>query len=118
MPWIRKGKTEKYVRPPRPDTSLLDTPFTTLLDDPVRLAERTRQVNALRRYVNLLIMDWIEFHKICPRKACRRAGACRSPTVECHEENFETLKEHFYPDLLKLIRERRGEPQQLYDPGR
>jgi hypothetical protein len=116
MPWIRKGKKDFYQHLPEPDTSLLDTPFTRLLHDPVLLEARTRQNRALDRHTDRIIMDWLEFHQICPRHACRRAGICKSPTVECHEENFATLKEHFYPKLLKALREQRAKPRKLYDP--
>ncbi len=54
------------------------------------------------------IVDWVELHRHCSRKVCRRAGRCASPTVACYEEHRDVLRETVLPDVHRAIRERFG----------
>ena len=54
------------------------------------------------------IVDWVELHRYCNRKVCRRAGRCASPTVACYEEHRDVLRETVLPDVHRAIRQRFG----------
>ena len=71
-------------------------------------AEHLCREEAHRRVFHRKIMDWLETAKCCPRKPCRRAGACRSATVACFEEHLPYLRRHVFPGLRKAIMERKS----------
>ena len=103
MPWKIVDGKERYERP-RPD------PFTL----PPGIEEDTAEAKAWHwehrhefgPWSKRLIVDFVEMHKYCPRKACRRAKACRSPTFACHDEAKPVLDEAFYPQFRELIHSR------------
>jgi hypothetical protein len=72
--------------------------------DPAAWAQRRQEYEEKWAHVRRLMVDFLEFHKYCPRHACRRVGACQSKTVACHEEAFPILREHFYPRLRAAMR--------------
>lgn len=49
------------------------------------------------------VVNFYDLHKGCPRKGCRRARTCMSPTVACHDVVEDMLKEHFYPKLQAYL---------------
>ena len=103
MPWVKNGSEEKFVLPPYTEPEVLgkDLP-RSVRNDPKIQAQWQREYHELRLQTFRTIVEWCELYTICPRKPCRRNGKCTSPTVACHEEAHDWLKEHFYKPFKEL----------------
>jgi hypothetical protein len=103
MPWVMKGKTRVFeVRLPRPGITPPD-PKAPWPD--YEGAERLRRERAaFWKWWKRTVAEYLEIYLYCPRAACRRNKACL-PDAPCHDEAFEVLKAHVYPDFLKKLRE-------------
>ena len=108
MPWIRNGKEETFVFPePRP---VIHGPLPSGVNetDPAAHAQRRREREESDLWRKRLVVEWCKVYEYCPRKACRRSGACRSPTVACHDEAKPVLDELFYPQFRAALLQRKG----------
>src|SRR6185295_20415223 len=94
MPWVKENGRDKFIvprfTPPGP------LPPGVKEFTPPAHAQRQREIDERRIWVKRLAEEWIEFHKVCPRHACKRNGACQSPTIACHDEYKEVFEELFY----------------------
>ena len=107
MPWIKNGKEETFVFPePRP---VIRGPLPPGVEetDPAAHAQRRREHIERELWWKRVVVDWCKVYDYCPRKACRRSHACRSPTVACHDAAKPVLDELFYPRLRAALRSRR-----------
>ena len=101
MPWIRNGTQEEFVMPE-------PNPFTL----PPGVEDGSKEANAylfahrseFRPWWKRLMAEWFEFHKCCPRKACRRARVCSDPAVGCFEAAEPFLREDVYPKFKEYLR--------------
>jgi hypothetical protein len=104
MPWVTKDGERKFEpRLPKPEITPPD-PKAPWPD--VEGAERLRRERAAfwawwKRHV----AEYCEIYRDCPRAACRRSKACEGPGAPCHDEAFELLKAHVYPEIKKALRE-------------
>ena len=97
MPWTTVNGKRKFIMPPDP------------MALPLGIEENTEEAKAWlfeRRHLfhpwwKRVIAEWYEFDKDCRRKACRRAGACRSATLPCYDAALPYLREHVYPELRR-----------------
>lgn len=100
MPWTVVDGEETYT-------------FPAELRIPPGASEDTEEGNALMAawvartpfFVQHWLVDFYQFHKYCPRKACRREGACRSARFVCYDEAEPWLRENVYPEIRRLIRD-------------
>ena len=106
MPWSIVDGEETWSRP-EPDQWVL--PPGVVPGSQEAQANYRERKDALLLYKRRMVVDWMELHTICPRKACRRTQSCRSPTVACHDEHKPMLEEEFYAEVRPLLRARLGE---------
>jgi len=105
----RTRKTDKAVSGDgHPLQRYLAVPVAEATEAQLAFAEKLREHEAHRLSLHRRIMEWLETPKVCPRRACRRAGKCTSPTVVCYEAALPWLQEHILPDLRAAILARRG----------
>jgi hypothetical protein len=103
VPWIKNGKEEKCVAPTIPEFEVLgkDLP-PSVRNDPKIQEQWQRERQASDTNMRRIVVEWCELYAVCPRKPCRRNGKCTSPTVACHDEAIDWLKEHFYKPFKEL----------------
>ena len=75
---------------------------------PAALAAHQREQAEIRRGLMRKMIDFYGVYRACPRKACRRAGACTVAEVPCFREFLPELRQTVFPGLRKAIRERFG----------
>ena len=100
----------KAIAPANPDAPEVANPFHRPLPpgvretDPEAWAQRHRESEEQYLYLKRMVVGFARFHRYCPLKACRRAGECRSPTVECHDANVKELRKEVYPAMRVVVR--------------
>lgn len=101
MPWIMEGGREHFVVPPHEDRQ----PLPEGIDEthPAAHAQRRREHEARLLWYKRLAAEWCEFYRHCPRKVCRRTGACAAAGAPCHDEAKEWLDAHFYPAFREAL---------------
>ena len=72
------------------------------------LAERLAENEAVLHGAYRRLMDWLGVAAHCPRKPCRRAGACRSPKAACFYELRPQLAEHVLPAVMRALAARKS----------
>jgi len=85
-------------------------PFTRYIAEGVEvtperraLAEKLAESEAVLHGAYRRLMDWLGVAAHCPRKPCRRAGACRSPKAACFYELRPHLAGHVLPAVMKAL---------------
>lgn len=78
-------------------------------------AARPRQPLNARRALERAIADALRLALICPRKACRRAGRCRSHPLMCLDEHAATVPGEAYKwaERMTEARARREDVEEL-----
>ena len=69
-------------------------------------AEARRDDEARLVAIRRRLMEVLGVPKVCARKACRRANACRGPGPECYEVARPILQRHLFPGLRKALKAR------------
>ncbi|CAN5182943.1 hypothetical protein BH10PSE9_BH10PSE9_24080 [soil metagenome] len=82
--------------------------------------ERARQepwsANRFMRWYWRNLADAFRIHRLCRRKACRRAGACSTEDVACFREQEEAFRLVIFPAVRKARAASAGEAAAPYDP--
>jgi len=122
MPWVMRGKKEKFVPQEMPPTPHLQKLSPEKERDPETTLIRARERVIRLIYTQRLMSDWYKLYDVCPRKACRRARACTAPydrpPAFCHTpEVHQLMQQEVYPKFFAALEAQKAKDRAAAELG-